>query len=56
MKTNTTKEVIKQNFIKADSLKTNVLIRTLYRRYSVEIWATGFWLVIAFDIWYKLGK
>lgn len=36
-------------------LSTLNILRFLYKRHRASVWITGFWLVIAFDIWVKLG-
>lgn len=36
-------------------LSTLNILRYLYKRHRAELWITGFWLVIACNIWIKLG-
>lgn len=41
-----------------DMTTVNIIVgaaRELYSRYSTEIWATAFWVLLAVTIWDKLG-
>lgn len=36
-------------------LSTLNVLRYLYTRHRAEIWITGFWLLLAGNVWAKLG-